>query len=271
MYVREYQSKNPLIKRFVEKYQLFQCSGPFLVKAIPSGTCECWVVLEGEFKMLDADDNAFRPAGQAGFFPLSSGGFTYFFEEELRCFNIKLKPSVLGLPAFTNFIDNWKEMPITDFLGQDALLRIKNLDFSEAEDVSDTLDQLILAANDLGSVDQRIDNILTAIFSPENVELKVGDLATQNHLTVKSFERLVHRVCGMTPKKLLSIIRFGKSSIHLKESAGARLIDALAFGYYDQSHFNKECKRLTKLRPKEFLSKLELNAADLVFEKVRAR
>lgn|GEM_PF-3399117 len=271
MYVQEYQSQNPLIQRFVAKYQLFQCRGPFLVKAIPSGTCECWVVLEGEFKIFDTKDNAFRSAGQAGFFPLSSGGFTYFFEEDLRCFNIKLKPSVLGLPAFTKFIDNWREISITNFLGQDGPSRIKNLDFSKAKDVTNTLDQLILAANDLNGVDQRIETLLTSIFSPENAELKVSDLAALNHLTVKSFERLVNRVCGMTPKKLLSVIRFGKSSVHLKKSSGARLIDALEFGYYDQSHFSKECKRLTKLRPTEFLSKLQLNVADLIFEKVRSR
>ena len=96
--------------------------------------------------------------------------------------------------------------------------------------------------------------------------MRVSELAAQNHLSVKSFERLVNRVCGMTPKQLLRIIRFGKSSIHLKKSAGARLIDALEFGYYDQSHFSKECKRLTQLRPTEFLSKLQLNVADLVFE-----
>lgn len=270
MYVREYHSDHPLINRFVAQYQLFQCRGPFLVKAIPSGTCECWVVLDGEFKMLDANDNAFISAGQAGFFPLSSGGFTYFFEEDLRCFNIKLKPSVLGLPAFKKFIDNWKEIPVTSFLGQDGPSRIKDLDFSKAEDVTDTLDQLILTANDLSSVDHRIETLLTSIFSPENAELKITELAALNHLSVKTFERLVNRVCGMTPKKLLSIVRFGKSSIHLKKSAGARLIDALEFGYYDQSHFSKECKRLTKLRPKEFLAKLQLNVADLVFEEVQS-
>lgn len=268
MYVREYHSQNPLIRRFVAQYQLFQCRGPFLVKAIPSGTCECWVVLEGEFMMLDADEKAFRPAGLAGFFPLSSSGFTYFFEEDLRCFNIKLKPSVLGLPAFTKFIDNWKEIPVSNFLGQDGPSRIKNLDFSNAEEVTDTLDQLILEANDLQSVDHRIEAMLSSVFTPENAELKVSELAALNHLSVKSFERLVNRVCGMTPKQLLRIIRFGKSSIHLKKSKGSRLIDALEFGYYDQSHFSKECKRLTKLRPTEFLSKLQLNVADLVFEEI---
>lgn len=268
MYVQEYRSHNPLVQRFVAQYQLFQCRGPFLVKAIPSGTCECWVVLEGKFKMLDAGENEFRPAGQAGFFPLSSGGFTYFFEEDLRCFNIKLKPSVLGLPAFTKFIDNWKKIPVTDFLGQDGPSSIKNLDFSNAREVTDTLDQLILEANDLQSVDHRIEALLTSVFCPQHAELKVSELAALNHLSVKSFERLVNRVCGMTPKQLLRIIRFGKSSIHLKKSAGARLIDALEFGYYDQSHFSKECKRLTKLRPREFLNKLQLNVADLVFERV---
>lgn len=266
MHVLEHQAQHPLVNRFVVKYQLFQGRGPFLVKAIPSGTCECWIVLEGEFLILDADEKEFRPAGQDGFFPLSTTGYTYFFEENLRCFNIKLKPSVLGLPSFARFIDKWKEKPVTSFLGQDGPARIKNLDFSKAEEVTDTLDQLILAANDLNSVDYRIESLLTSLFCLENAELRVSELAAQNHLSVKSFERLVNRVCGMTPKQLLRIIRFGKSSIHLKKSAGARLIDALEFGYYDQSHFSKECKRLTQLRPTEFLSKLQLNVADLVFE-----
>ncbi|MEM6376676.1 MAG: helix-turn-helix domain-containing protein [Bacteroidota bacterium] len=268
MRVQEYQPDNPLVKKFVSKYQLFEGYGPFFVKAIPSGTCECWVLIEGSFEIFNTDKGKFEASGKSGFFPLSCTSYTYYFKGYLKCFNIKLKPNILGLPTFFKFLERWKKMSPIDFLSAEGLSKIKNLDFSDDTTVINYLDQLILETNDLSNTDQQIETLLSSIFSPQNLELKINELAKQNYLTVKSFERLVTKVCGMPPKKLLNIVRFGKASTHLKKSEGAQLIDALEFGYYDQSHFIKECKRITNLNPKEFLSKLQLDVADLVFDDI---
>lgn len=266
MQVQEYYPRNELVGKFVSKYQLFEGSGPFVVKAIPSGTSECWIALEGRFDMFNAQKQKFEYAGKSGFFPLGGNSYTYYVNHYLRCFNIKLKPAVLGLPIFSNLIQNWEDTSVKVFLGENAISTIKKLDFTKSDTVSDELDQLILGQNDLALVDPKIEQVLSAIFSPQNLDLKISELASMNNLTVKSLERLVQKVCGITPKKLQNVIRFGKSSNHLKNTEEAQFIDALAFGYYDQSHFIKECKRITKLNPTDFLSRLQLHVPDLVVE-----
>ena len=52
----------------------------------------------------------------------------------------------------------------------------------------------------------------------------------------------------------------------LKKNEGFKFIDTLEFGYYDQSHFIRECKRITQLNPKDFLSKLNMDVHDIIIE-----
>ncbi|MEM8889848.1 MAG: helix-turn-helix domain-containing protein [Bacteroidota bacterium] len=267
MKVQEYTPHDELVKKFVSKYQIFEVEGPFIAKAIPSGTSECWFALEGRFKLYNPQTQKFELLGESGFFPMSGKGYTYYVQEYLRCLNIKLKPTILGLPVFSDFIQNWQTTPIHVFLGENGSSEIQKLDFAKADQVAESLDRLILGRNNLAQVDPKIEQVLSSIFSPENLDLKIGELARMNSLTVKSFERLIYKLCGMTPKKLLNIVRFGKSSSYLKSHEEAQFIDALAFGYYDQSHFIKECKRITKLNPTDFLSRLELHVPDLLVER----
>jgi len=50
----------------------------------------------------------------------------------------------------------------------------------------------------------------------------------------------------------------------MKTTPSEMFVEALAFGYYDQSHFIRECKRIAGVSPKELFSNMRLSTPDLM-------
>lgn len=142
---------------------------------------------------------------------------------------------------------------------------IRNLDISNFENQSDVIDEAIKAHNDFDGINPRIKSVLKSIIDSGNRSLMVKDLATENDLTIKSLERLIRKMFGISPKKLVSILRFGNSIKFLNKTDGHQFIDVLQFGYYDQSHFIRERRKITEMNPTEVLSELSLSTNDMMF------
>ena len=268
MKIIEYEPKEELVKKYVYKYQFFEVDGPLFVKTVPTGTLECWIVLDGNFEAFDPEDGKFKLSKESGFFPIGNTNHSYFIRDHIKCFNIKMKPITLGLTNFKGFIGNWRNLPVELFLGPNGQDKIKSLDFTKTDKISDQIDLILTNNNNLTSLDFKIEAFITSIFSENGINLKISQLADKNNLSIKSLERLTKEFFGMSPKKLLNFIRFGMSAVKLKKNEGYQFIDTLEFGYYDQSHFIRECRRITQLNPKEFLSKLNLGVHDLIVEDV---
>jgi len=254
-----------VLKKHIECYQLFEINGPLWVKAIPTGTLECWIKLSGDFEIFDPENGHFYAASSSGAFPIGSKGYLFHVPEKTTCINIKLVPSVLGLPNFKAFIDHWQGFTFEQFVGDKGAREIRTLDIKNFKNLAGTIDEIISAHNDFDCIDPRTAPVLASILTSDQQPLKVKDLAREHHLTVKSLERLIKKMFGMTPKKLIGILRFGNSIKYLNKTGGQRFIDTLQFGYYDQSHFIRECNRITEMNPTTFLSELSLNTNDMIF------
>jgi len=266
--VIEIEPGDDLLKKYIECYQLFEIAEPLWVKAISTGTLECWIKLRGGFRIFDPKEGRFKPAASSGIFPVGTNGYVFHVPNNTICINIKLSPSVLALSSFKDLINQWESFNFDQFVGESGTNEFRNLDISDFENLSSKIDAIVKAHNDFESIDSRIQSVLTSIIASGNHPPTVKELAFENHLTIKSLERLIKKVFGMTPKKLIGILRFGNSIKFLNKTEGHRFIEALKFGYYDQSHFIRECNKIAEMNPSDILSELSLNTNDIIISSI---
>ena len=82
----------------------------------------------------------------------------------------------------------------------------------------------------------------------------LGKVLSDFNVGYKTLERRFDRVMGLSPMEFLRIHRFS-SSVQAMYSGRYSSLTRIGYacGYYDQSHFIREFKRLSGFTPKEFL------------------
>jgi AraC-like DNA-binding protein len=257
---------NPEIARFVDKYQYYDLDSAVLAKAIPNGKIEAYILLEGGFNWFDYDIDSFIPARPSGYFPMSNQPWVIYLNPG-KCINIKLHPTALGLSYFQGFFSQWKSMDLESWLGKDVIRKIKSFQNHQNKKAwALYFDELLFPILSAQEFDKSIGTIVNAMLVDSSRESTITDVAENLHLTPKTLERTIQRHFNLSPKNLWKILRFQQTSQHLHNHQASRLIDALQFGYYDQSHFIKECRKMTGYSPKDFFSRLKLPTNDLMFE-----
>lgn len=88
--------------------------------------------------------------------------------------------------------------------------------------------------------------------------LTLGDLAVE---TGRSRRHLIAQFTGhigLTPKVFARVLRFAAAVQQLRAGGGARLADVAAdAGYYDQPHFDRECRAFAGVTPSELVRSLQ--------------
>ncbi|MEP1031908.1 helix-turn-helix domain-containing protein [Ekhidna sp.] len=181
--------------------------------------------------------------------------------------NVKLNLNILSLSLFSGLLTNWENFDIADLIPEIEQKKILSKISKDRTNIPvSELDTVI--SNSLGehSIDEKLDKVFELLESRITNNFKVATLASSMNMTEKSMERWIRKQFNLTPKELLQIVRFQNVSHKLKNQSNRKLIDALEFGYYDQSHFIKECRKITGYSPKEFFSKMKLSTNDIIFE-----
>lgn len=93
--------------------------------------------------------------------------------------------------------------------------------------------------------------------------LSIEDIALRLGYTSRYIRRKFEDFIGMSPKLYSRIIRFHHA---LQQLAGSPTFDSspkdtVIYGYYDQSHFVKECKQFTSFTPNKLLQGLRADSA----------
>ena len=259
----EQMAQDALVSRYVEKYQFYRIDKPCFLKTIPNGRMECWFIFEGGFDIWNDTSNRFEPSKQIGAYPSTLNSLLFRIEEKLFCLNIKLRLSAISIKAFKHIypavipsnvgrISFFKELsPITikDFFDGHGL-NVNRLD--------DWLKPLFQQEQDKAFIQD-----LTQLITAEHVQ-KVGDLCQKLGISQKTLNRRTQQYFHLSPKELLRIFRFEKTSAYFKNSFANQLTDALEFGYHDQSHFANESRRITGYSPRELYSRMTLSTHDLM-------
>lgn len=87
----------------------------------------------------------------------------------------------------------------------------------------------------------------------QNGQLKVSKLAKQHFTTPRQLERHFKSSVGVSPKDLISIVRYQFASQKIKNDTSGKCLAEFAFesGYYDHAHLTKEIKRFTGSAPSQ--------------------
>ncbi|MEP5936909.1 MAG: AraC family transcriptional regulator [Erythrobacter sp.] len=89
-----------------------------------------------------------------------------------------------------------------------------------------------------------------AAFADPN--LSIGDFIQENEIERRTFERLVKKHFGLTPKQVLRRARALDMAANLRGVADNEEAEQLALRYYDQSHLIREFSAYFGMTPKQF-------------------
>lgn len=258
-----------LVSKFVDRYQLYHFKEKGFFKSVPNGKIEFYIVSEGGFEQWT--EKAFETCNDYGLMPATNQLGFYQIKDHLRCLNIKLNLSILSLPAFEDYLTKWNVKTALDFVSVGIVESLKDCISKDSYEIP--VEKIDTILHDLVShkANEEILRLIETMESSSYEDFKVTTLADQLNMSSKTLERLVKKYFNLTPKELWKVIRFENATSHLKKSENQKLIEALSFGYYDQSHFIKECKKITGYSPKEFFSKLKLPTNDLIFENIQSK
>lgn len=83
-----------------------------------------------------------------------------------------------------------------------------------------------------------------------NPEFAITELAKAGGYSVKTLERVFYKKIGLSPRKFARIMRFRTAHRMITRRGLANLVEVALFsGYFDQSHFNREYKKLVGFNP----------------------
>ena len=179
-----------------------------------------------------------------------------------ECFGVRFMPGVNPvykyLPLYEIVNNEWEFSSMITHDEKDKLLESMFFAHTIEEKIKIFMNYYInhveLKAEDSFS----LKNYLRKEIINSNGDLKLSDLSIKTGYSERYLNKKIHEDFGMNPKNLIRIIRFQKAVDSLTATIGnTNCIDtALDYGYYDQSHFIKDFKKLSGSTPMGYVNNL---------------
>lgn len=112
------------------------------------------------------------------------------------------------------------------------------------------IEQFLLSMINFKPTDKLIAVSIQKIYTLKGI-VEIKTLADELHLSLDAFEKRFRKIVGTTPKHFSSIVRM-KMFIDNIEQTDSLTEAALAAGFFDQPHFNKQFKVFTGQSPSDF-------------------
>ena len=263
----EFNPQDPAVALHIDRYQFFHFKKPVYLKTLPNGKFDAYYIAEGGFSVFNRADDTFRKVPKTGLFLTSNNSNLLRIESGMKCVNIKLRVSALAHPEF-NLPDTPQLLiPFSFPYASDIQQAINEHLSKEPPDFkAEWLDALIKELLAPIPTDAKITKVLDEFTNLENEDLK--SISRSLHMSHKTMYRFVKKHFSLSPKQLKDVIRFDTTTSYLKKNPSTNLVEALSFGYYDQSHFVKECRKITGMPPKELFSDMHFTTNDLILEHI---
>ncbi|MEQ8765736.1 MAG: AraC family transcriptional regulator [Planctomycetota bacterium] len=193
-------------------------------------------------------------AGHSGVFGIGTGKSVKMLEGKGRAFGIKFRPGMFASlhQPVASLTD--RQVPLEELFGE----RGAEYERSVLEITSGS-DRIALAEAFLHSLAPPIDpDMLLARRLVERAThdrdcQRVEDLAAESGLSVRSLQRLFARVVGVSPKWVIQRYRLHEAVQCLEQGDPVDLLQlAQRLGYFDQSHFNRDFKKIIGATPARY-------------------
>lgn len=141
--------------------------------------------------------------------------------------------------------------------------------FSEKESIG-ILETFLLSQLSENSDFGPIESSLSVLGNIDD-DKSVAALALRLGYNVKTFQRLFRKHMGCTPVEYRRICRFRQSMVNKLDSPHLKTLTDLTYegGYFDQSYFIKEFRKLTNHNPKDFFKVVGKVAGDVLVWEIR--
>lgn len=265
MKVNFYKPKNNTLKKFIEGYYFIadnQSSKTTKYLTFPNNFCILSVSYNSEI-ILEENRIFVTPSTQNKV--LADLVFRYNYPIEVVCespineITIYFKP--LGLNYFVNDLDKifTKRKSIADFNPfsdfKEKMKQIFNIENREQ--------QIELLENYWVSKFQPKDlSLMEDILSDVEKDMKIEEIANKNNLSRQYINKLFIKNIGKTSSEYRKIYRFRNALINQKKS---KSLTDLSHGnlFFDQSHFIKDFKELTTIKPSAFFKNVDTNKENI--------
>jgi len=263
--------ESSFMRSIVDYYQIVKIKEPTMLKTLPNGRLDSWINFTGSFYFFDEKSGRFTKAPQNGFFPLSNKSMLIKIVEELVCLNIKFFPHVFLYGDINKLVTSKQPVSFSQVFDTDIKESVYEI-LPQKENIKliigETEDYFNLRLCGGNKEKIWLQYILQRIENDEINSVSVKWLAKEFNLTEKTLQRTFVNQVGLTPKLFTKIVRFQKAIRNIRSNknvtSGIRLNMSLANGYYDQSHFGKDSKKIAGLTPKLLFKNLHPGFPDLI-------
>jgi AraC-like DNA-binding protein len=270
--ISSHKPSNQLLTGFIESYFFIEARELKEVQTIPNGRIDASIVLEGEIEWFYPEKKIFTVLPSCSFYPLTGTIGRARAENILKCVSIKFYPHLLAHFAFQNH--KLKEPAAfhvffkTPEADNNLVAAIKEAKTPEQKIkfLDSYFADVLLSRND--QLDKWIMNVIQGLGKNGFTERKIGDMAKDMKISVKTLERRFIKIIGITPQMFSKIIQLQKTIHKIKKGKQTLLhgdlLEALDGGYFDQSHFIKSCKSITGFTPKKLFAQQPSQMTDLI-------
>jgi AraC-like DNA-binding protein len=196
--------------------------------------------------------------GLTAIYGVHTGRFTRTLEGQGRVFGIKFKAGGF-FPFYTKPVSGLLDSSLdpSTIFGHDAV------DFEKDVCASDDMDAMVQAADQLllahiPSYDPNVARVSALVASVVNDRsmTSVDELASRSKISKRSLQRLFDQYVGVSPKWVIARYRLHEAVAQLQAGIPIAWADlAQKLGYFDQSHFIRDFRKLVGRSPADYARK----------------
>jgi AraC-like DNA-binding protein len=256
------RAPDPRLKPYVSDYQGYseQAAGPMRRLQAPFDGLPMIVTFGPSIDIINGD----RPAQRGAFRSFLAGlhDVHVFTEYEGEQRGLQVNFTLLGAYRFLNLtmsdIAN-RCLDLGDLLGASEVDRLADAlqDAADWPARFDLMDEFLLER--LGRGRPMSPDIAWALKSLQvsHGARSIGALSRDLSCSRKTLIQRFHAQIGLSPKSVANILRFAFAVERIRAADEESWVDlAIACGYYDQAHFNRDFRRYSGRTPREFQAAL---------------